>query len=113
MESNQRSYGNDESILVCEAWSYNFTTKIFDSVSVNYKRTIIEEVPVTTGNLRRPNQVKQIRRDVIESFHSLQSALTDGCDYAHLGDRISFSDEYHLQKDEKAFILPLILYTQS
>ena len=57
--------------------------------------------------------MKQIRRDVFESFHSLQSALTDGCDYAHLGDRISFSGRYHLQKDEKAFILPLILYTQS
>ena len=113
MEYNQRSYGNDESILVCEEGSNNYTTKIFDSVSVNYKRTIIEEVPIMTGHLRKTKQIKQIKRNVTESFYSLQSALTDGCDFVHMGDMISFSGKYHLQKDEKAFILPLIIYTQS
>ena len=82
-------------------------------MSVNYKRTIIEEVPIMTGHLRKTKQIKQIKRNVTESFYSLQSALTDGCDYVHMGDMISFSGKYHLQKDEKAFILPLIIYTQS
>ena len=49
MDSNQRSYANDESILVCEAGSNYFCVEIFDSLSINYKPTIIEEKTTTSG----------------------------------------------------------------
>ena len=112
MDSNQRSYGNDESILVCKTGSNEYFTESFDLVNVHYKRTIIEEIITTTGFIIKKKLVEQRESEVIESFHSLQSALTDGCDSAHMGDKISFSGKPHLQKEEIAFILPLILYSQ-
>ena len=84
VENNQRSYGNDESILIYEHGTNQFVSEIFDSLKVYYDQ---------------PNA---------RSFCSLQSALTDGCDYAHMGDTISFSGIPHLQKEETTFILPLI-----
>ena len=88
-EKNQRSYGNDESILVYEVKTNRCVSEIYDSLKVSYGHPIAK------------------------SFHSLQSALTDGCDFAHLGDTISFSGKPHLQKEEMVFILPLINHTDT
>ena len=89
VENNQRSYGNDESILVYEVKTHKYVSEIFDSLKVNYDQ---------------PNA---------RSFYSFQSALTDGCDFVHMGDTLSFSGRPHLQKEETTFILPLINHKKS
>ena len=112
MDSNQRSYRNDESILVFETNSNSLKSESFDTLNVVYNKTIVEEKE-KRGYYRRAFEKVQIERNVIERFYSLQSALTDGCDFVHLGDTISFSGMPHLQKEETVFILPLINHTET
>ena len=112
MDSNQRSYRNDESILVFETNSNSLISESFDSLSVIYEKTIVKEQEKREYYRRKIEKV-QIERKVYERYCSLQSALTDGCDFVHLGDTIGFSGMPHLQKDEKVFILPLIDPTET
>ena len=95
-----------------ETKSNSLKSESFDSLNVAYKKTIVEEQE-KRGYYRRTIEKVQIERNVTESFHSLQSALTDGCDFVHLGDKISFSGKPHLQKEEMSFILPLIDHTET
>ena len=53
-EKSQRSYGNDESVLVYEVKTNRCVSEIYDSLKVSYGQPIAK------------------------SFYSLQSALTDG-----------------------------------
>ena len=108
MDSNQRSYRNDESILVFETNSNSLKSESFDSLNVVYNKTIVEEQEKSGGLFWKTIEKIQIERNVIEKFYSLQSALTDGCDFVHLGDTISFSGIPHLQQEEIVFFLPLI-----
>ena len=111
-ESNDRSYGNDESILVYDTKTHNSTSEMFDSLNVSYKRFEYIYVKESTG-WRTKSKEQRKETEIVECFHSLQSALTDGCDYVHLGDTISFSGKPHLQKEEKVFILPLISHNET
>ena len=109
MEDNQRSYGDDESILVCEAGTNHYLTEIFDSLNVHYERTITDKNTDLYGTISRTRAFRN--RRIQESFCSLQSALTDGCDYVHLGDVINFSGNSNDQKSDRVFVLPLVNYT--
>ena len=40
VENNKRSYGNDESILVCEEGTNQCVSEILDSLKVNYDQPI-------------------------------------------------------------------------
>ena len=100
---NHRSYGPDESVLICETGTQKCVSDVFDTLTICYPKTIEEEI--TTENKgwfgRRGGKGRKIEkrtRNIVKKYHSLQSALTDGCDSLHIGDKINFDGKPHLQK---------------
>ena len=109
---NHRSYGPDESVLICEMGTYKYVSDVFDALTINYFKTIEEEITTETkGWFGR--KIETRTRNIVKKYHSLQSALTDGCDSLHIGDKINFDGKPHLQKLNKPFILPLLIHTES
>lgn len=120
LDSNpHRHYDNEESILVGYFNKSNekstLATQSFDSLIIHYfaRREIMEKRKKNQNLVQRTMQwftatdeyeYVSVEKEVTESFYTLASALTDGCEYLYLGDRLCFSGQPHLEKIIKTSI---------